>query len=114
MDSDTGRFISKIISTQSERRDQIVWACGLRGEVPEGQSHRSGLSKIIIENNGFNDNFLFHLIHALNYDEYIQILSLKNNKISEEGVKECCRLLKSNRSLLSLDLRHNPGYTMAN
>lgn len=48
-----------------------MWACGLRGEVPEGDGHRKGLSKIILERNGLGDSFLFHLVHALNYDEYI-------------------------------------------
>lgn len=82
--------------------------------MPEGDGHRKGLSKIILERNGLGDSFLFHLVHALNYDEYIQSLSLRYNRISEEGVLDCCKLLKANRSIISLDLRNNPGFTMPN
>lgn len=53
MGDDMAPFIAKIISNQSERRDNIVWLAGLRGEAPKNEDYKTGLQSMILRYNDF-------------------------------------------------------------
>ena len=66
-------MIRKIINMHSIRRNEIVWMLGLRGDIPT-ESH--GLTQIILSGNHFTDKFLFVVLQALNYDNYIKVCTI--------------------------------------
>ena len=92
---DYGFFIKKIISYQSEKRDEIVWLNGLRGEIPKGISYRSGLHTIILSNNSLTDKFLFQLCEILNHDLYMLSIDLSENNIGYFGMVNLLNALKT-------------------
>lgn len=47
----------------------------------------------------------------LKNDQWSRCLNLRGNRIGVEGVCEFAKLMKKNSSLISLDLRGNPGFT---
>ena len=42
---------------------------------------------------------------------YIKSIDLRNNIIKEKGIKELLGVAKSNKTILNLDCRGNPGFT---
>lgn len=55
MGDDMACYIAKIIANQSERRDNVVWLAGLRGEAPQGDEYKAGLQSLILRYNDFGD-----------------------------------------------------------
>ena len=51
------------------------------------------------------------MISFLKDDNWTKCLNLRNNKLTIEGIKSFAWLLKKDTSLISLDLRDNPGFT---
>ena len=103
-------YIAKIISNQSERRDNVVWLAGLRGEAPNNEEYKSGLQSIILRYNDFNNYVWGEISRVLLYDIYIKSIDLRNNEIDEKGIKDMWNFLKSNKTLLNWDLRYNIGF----
>ena len=110
MGDDMACYIAKIIANQSERRDNVVWLAGLRGEAPQGDEYKAGLQSLILRYNDFGDFVWAELSRVLLYDVYIKSVDLRNNKIGEKGIKDMCNFLKSNKILLNCDLRDNIGF----
>jgi len=110
MDDSFSPLIRKIISTHAERRDEIVWAYGLRGETPEGIEYRKGLHEIILCDNKFTNSTMYELCKALLYDSYILSFDIKGNKIEKEGINEAIQILNENKTIVAFDIRDNPGY----
>mmetsp|Transcript_289 Transcript_289/g.314 ORF Transcript_289/g.314 Transcript_289/m.314 type:complete len:355 (+) Transcript_289:281-1345(+) len=103
-------LMAKIISAQSERRDNVVWSYSLRGEVPPGNEYKKGLKEIILSYNNFQDILASEIILALRNDLYLRSVDLRNNNIGEKQVMEFLKLFDTNNSLTNLDLRENDGF----
>lgn len=110
INDNTGKLISRIITRQTQLRDQVIWMHGLRNEKAPNNELAKGLISINLDNNNLTSLSCEFLVNALYYDNYIRKLSLKNNNICETGVKLFNKLLNVNISLIGLDLRNNPGY----
>lgn len=104
-------YIAKIISNQSERRDNVVWLAGLRGEAPNNEEYKSGLQSIILRYNDFKNYICGEISRVLLYDIYIKSIDLRNNDIDEKGIKDMWNFLKSNKTILNCDLRYNIGFS---
>ncbi|CAI2366044.1 unnamed protein product [Moneuplotes crassus] len=109
MRDEMSTFISKIISLQSERRDQAVWLAGLREELPEQKELKSGLKSLILRHNDFSQALCSDISRVLYFDIYLKSLDLRNNLIEAKGIKEMKYFLNANKSLINLDIRQNPG-----
>jgi hypothetical protein len=105
-----GNMIARIISRQTQRRDQVVWMYGLRNERPLGNDYTKGLISINLSHNQLSDISAEDISLALSHDSYIRSINLGHNEISSEGCKKLIKILRRNVSLLNLDLRSNPGY----
>lgn len=103
--------IKKIINGHAERRDEIVWVAGLRGEAPKGKNDKQGLGELILSGNNFSDQFVFDLLPMLNYDQYLRSVDLSKNDIKISGIKDLIGWLEHSRNVMNLDLRENPGYS---
>ena len=103
-------IIARIITRQSQLRDQVVWMYGLRNEKPQNDEYAKGLTFINLSNNQFNSNSCITLANALSYDNYIRKIDLKNNLIEKEGISAFNKLLKTNITLINVDLRDNIGF----
>jgi hypothetical protein len=119
MGDDMACYIAKIISNEWERRDNVVWLHGLRGEKVAQQdskksniktSRHSGLQSLILRYNDFQNYLCGELSRVLSYDIYVRSIDLRNNNITEKGVKYLISSLKSNKILLNWDLRDNDGF----
>jgi len=88
-------FITKLIAAQSERRDNVVWLCGLRGEEPDN-SFKGGLQSLNLRYNSFKDYVACEIAWVLTYDTYVKSIDLRNNLIKEKGVKELVNVIKAN------------------
>jgi hypothetical protein len=104
-------MIGRIISRQSQRRDQIVWMYGLRNEKPTNNDYAKGLVEINLSNNNLSDISADDIANALGYDVYLRVnfkiikkINLSNNQIFEEGCKKFIHVLRKNNSIVNLDL----------
>ena len=111
LDDRCGTMISRLISRQSQRRDQVIWMYGLRNEKPLNNEFAKGLVSIDFSNNSLSDSTSESIVYSLSGDNYIKKINFSNNNISELGCKKFCSLLKTNDSLINVDLRGNKGYT---
>ena len=104
-----GNVISKLISKQAQRRDQIIWSYGLRNENPPS-NYKTGLISINLSGNKLSNESAECLIKVLSSDQYLRAVHLNNNKITNEFCKRFIYMMRKNMSLLTIDLRNNPGY----
>lgn len=109
MGDEMATYIAKIISSQSERRDNVAWLAGLRTEEPTDEYYKAGLQSLVLRYNDFGNYVCGEISRVLFFDIYLKSIDLRNNLIEKEGVKDICYFLKSNKTLLNCDLRHNPG-----
>ncbi|CAD8066140.1 unnamed protein product [Paramecium primaurelia] len=105
-----GMIIGKIISSHAGRRDEMKWAEEIRGDEPPQQLALQGLCEIFLHQNMFDDRCVKDLCNFLMYDSWTKNIGLRENQIGEEGVKLFSQILDTNESLISLDLRENPGF----
>ena len=63
----------------------------------------------MLARNNLGDNFAEQLSIALKADEYVKSVDLKKNKIGLYGVKCLAEAVYQHNSILTMDLRHNPG-----
>jgi len=110
LDDKTGYMIARLISRQSERRDETVWKYGLRGEKPFNSDFKKGLISVNISDNFISDNSADSIAIALQNDVYLRWLNLSRNQIFLEGCKKLVRSMRRNMTLLNLDMRDNYGY----
>ena len=105
-----GEMVALIISTQSQRRDQILWASGLRNESPQINESSKGLVSINLRGNKLSNYSAECLSKALSHDQYIRIVDLSENNLDNSACKKFIHMMRKNNILLTVDLRENPGY----
>lgn len=110
LDDKCGNMIGRIISRQTQRRDQVIWMYGLRNEKPLNNDYTKGLISINLAYNQLSDISADNISNAISYDSYIRSIALNNNEFSSEGCKKFIKILRRNQTILNLDLRNNPGY----
>jgi len=101
-------MLSKIIQCHCEHKDETVWQYGLRNEKPP-YNVLQGLKRFNLSHNELTTKAVFSIARVLVSDTYLRALNLRGNLIDEEGVRELHLSMKSNNSLMNLDLRENPG-----
>jgi hypothetical protein len=104
LSSKAGYSLGRIISRHGERRDEEVWAYGLRGELPDVLQ---GLEELCVANNKLDDRAISDLCGFLFHDVWLHVLDLRRNSLSAAGLLEVANLLSTNSSLLVLDFRDN-------
>ena len=105
-----GEMVALIISTQSQRRDQILWASGLRNESPQINESSKGLVSINLRGNKLSNYSAECLSKALSHDQFIRIVDLSENNLDNSACKKFIHMMRKNNILLTVDLRENPGY----
>ena len=105
-----GNMISRIIIRQAQRRDQIIWSYGLRNEKPLTNDYRKGLISINLSGNKLAKDSAECISNALCSDQYIRSIDLSYNNIDNAGCKKFIYMMRKNLTLLTVDLRNNPGY----
>ena len=105
-----GRMISRIISCHSQRRDQVVWFYSLRNELPPSNEYKKGLMFINLNGNNLSRDSAECISSVLYSDQYIRAIYLNNNKFDSQSCKKFIYMMRKNLSLLTIDLRSNPGY----
>jgi hypothetical protein len=106
-----GYCLGRIISRQGERRDEEIWALGLRNEFPESQL---GLEELCVANNKLTDKAVEDLCGFLFHDVWLHVLDLRRNCLTGTGLREVANLLSTNKSIIVLDFRENPSKQFAN
>ena len=105
-----GGWIVRIMQAATERRDNIIWAYGLRNEYPN-HIDKVGLKSIILRRNKLGKNFIDSLWRWVKYDDYMRHIDLWYNKIGSDPLKKFVSKLQHNKSLVSLEFRGNSGYS---
>lgn len=65
MDGESGGLIGKLLSSHSKNRDEKIWLCGLRGEVPENDINLEGICEVNLMGNKLNDKSIKDLCYFL-------------------------------------------------
>ena len=105
-----GKILGRLITRQSQRRDQVIWAYGLRNEKPPNNDYTRGLISIGLKGNLFNEITSFNISNSLLTDQYIRSIDLSENNLNKESCKMFIKIMRKNNVLLNLDLQNNPGY----
>ena len=105
-----GEMIALIISSQTQRRDQIIWASGLRNDFPQINEYSRGLVSINLRKNKLGQYSAECISKALSHDQYIRIIDLSGNNLDNSSCKKFIHMMRKNNILLTVDLRDNPGY----
>lgn len=111
LDGQSGGIIGKLLSSHSKNRDDHVWLCGLRGEVPENDVNLEGICEVNLMGNQLDDKSIKDLCYFLQFDGWTRSINLRYNHIGAEGLLELNTMLDNNENLISLDIRNNPGMT---
>ena len=105
-----GEMIALIISSQAQRRDQIIWASGLRNDIPSIKEYSRGLVSINLRGNKLGKYSADCISKSLSDDQYIRIIDLSENILDNSSCKKFIHMMRKNNILLTVDLRDNPGY----
>jgi len=106
-----GNMIGRIISRQTDRRDQVIWSFALRNEFPEDKSYKNGIIFINLNENNLSSYSADCITTALASDQYVRSIILSNNKFNIDDCKKFIYMLRRNMTLLNIDLSSNPGYS---
>ena len=104
-----GNIISTLIAKHSQRRDQIVWSYGLRNEKPPLNA-KMGIISLNLSGNKLGNESAEAIAKVLGTDQYLRAVYLNDNKIGNNSCKKFIYMMRKNLSLLTIDLRGNPGY----
>ena len=110
MNDKFGNMISRIIIRQAQRRDQTIWSYSLRNEQPLNNDYKNGLISINLSGNKLNKDSAECICNALSCDQYIRSIDISYNEIDAHSCKKFNYMMRKNITLLTLDLRNNPGY----
>ena len=102
-------LLIKLLQQQTECKDNKIWSAGLRGEYPDNID-QIGLKSITLRKNSLTDQFLRGLNSWMQYDEYMRHLDLRDNKFEEAGLKQLFEAVRTNKSIVSIEIKGNPGY----
>ena len=105
-----GNMIGRIISRQTDRRDEVIWSFALRNEFPENKDYKNGLISINLNGNHLSSYSADCLTTALASDQYVRSIILSNNDFDLEACKKFVYMLRRNMTLLNIDLTSNKGY----
>jgi hypothetical protein len=94
-DEEVGELLSKIIVCHCESRDEIYWKYGLRDELPPYDAV-IGIKKLDLSFNKLGKRAIQNIGNALKTDRYLLSLNLRSNLISPEQSKELLTCLKAN------------------
>jgi len=108
-DEDVGELLAKIVVCHSESRDETYWKYGLRDELPPYEAVL-GIKKLDLSFNKLGKRTLNGIGTALKTDRYLLSLNLRSNQITSEQAFELLSCLSSNNSLFNLDLRDNEQF----
>ncbi|KAL4445924.1 hypothetical protein ABPG74_010916 [Tetrahymena malaccensis] len=111
LDGQSGGLIGKLLSSHSKNRDEHIWLCGLRGEVPENDINLEGICEVNLMGNLLTDSSIKDLCYFLQQDGWTRNINLRYNRIGADGLVELNKMLDNNENLISLDIRNNPGMT---
>ncbi|EAR85274.2 hypothetical protein TTHERM_00470470 (macronuclear) [Tetrahymena thermophila SB210] len=111
LDGQSGGLIGKLLSSHSKNRDEHIWLCGLRGEVPENNVNLEGICEVNLMGNLLTDSSIKDLCYFLQQDGWTRNINLRFNRIGADGLVELNKMLDNNENLISLDIRNNPGMT---
>ena len=103
-------IIARIIQRQAQRRDQIVWSYQLRNELPNDNNYKLGLISFNLHGNKLGKQSAELISNALVTDQYIRYIDLTKNEFDNSSCKLFIHMLRKNNTLLTVDLRENPGY----
>jgi hypothetical protein len=115
LSEESGFHLSRILSRQEEKRDEIVWAFGLRGGKADSDALDSGVEELILNNNSIGENAVYNICRALYQNTQLRHLDLSDNKLTTRAYQDIISMLHTNRTLLSLDLSSNteqPSYIL--
>ena len=87
----------------------MMWMASLRSEQLEEDLSKKGICEINLENNKFGDRAAVDMIEFLKDDQWTRCINLRDNELTSEGIRNFARLMKKNQTIISLDLRGNPG-----
>jgi hypothetical protein len=105
-DEDAGYLVSKIVVLHCESRDELYWKYGLRNEIPPYEAV-IGIKKLDLSFNKLGKRALLGIGNALKTDRYLLSLNLRSNLITNEQAVEFLACLNSNETLFNLDIRDN-------
>ena len=105
-----GNMIGRIITRQTDRRDEVIWSYALRNEFPKTNDYKNGLIFINLSGNYLSSYSADCITRALSLDQYVRSIILTNNKFDAESCKKFIYMLRKNMTLLNIDLKSNPGY----
>ena len=106
-----GNMIGRIISRQTDRRDQVIWSFALRNEFPKDKNYKNGLIFINLNGNNLSSYSADCITTALASDQYVRSIILSNNKFEVDDCKKFIYMLRRNMTLLNIDLSSNLGYS---
>ena len=109
-DDKYGNMIGRIISRQTDRRDQLIWLSAIRNEFPNKEEISKGLISMNLSNNNLSSYSADCITTALALDQYVRSINLSNNQFDSNACKKFIYMLRKNMSLLNIDLKGNPGY----
>ena len=104
-----GNMIGRIISRQTDRRDQLIWSAAIRNEFPDPKEIGCGLISLNLKGNNLSGYAADCITTSLALDQYIRSIILSNNKFDSDSCKKFIYMLRRNMTLLNIDLNSNPG-----
>ena len=110
LEDNYGNMIGRIISRQTDRRDQLIWLAAIRNELPDPKEFSGGLISINLNGNNLSSYAADCITKALALDQYVRSIILTNNKFKIDDCKKFIYMLRRNMTLLNIDLKSNPGY----
>lgn len=114
-----GDIFFRIISQQTQNRDQVKWKKELRiiniNIKSKSKLEDPGLKELILTHNKFGPQFLKNMLIALKDDNYLRVLDVRKNKFTEAVMQDTThydvvKMFKQNESLTNIDFRENEGY----
>ena len=111
-------MIARIVSDQTQARDQSKWQKDLRlARDPTSPASTEvvrvpGLKELYLSNNKLGKVFLKSILSALKFDDYIRVVDLKSNGLTEDAVADTqfLKQVQRNESITNIDLRENPCF----
>lgn len=92
-DFKAGMLLGTLISAQGQRKNEIIWLHGLRGERPDTDLNRMGLCELNIQGNNISDEGVKDMIGFLKFDNWLRSLNLRDNGITKIGIVEFIKVL---------------------
>ena len=91
----------------------LSWNLTLFDVLPDHIPGTYGLHTLLLEGNRIDDNMISVLVGEAHFVQFVSILSLGVNEISDKGMEDICEMLEGNTSLIELYLHANRGITDA-